>query len=93
MPAKSATPAKRVVLVDDHPLLRQGIGQLIGEAADLEVCGEAGDRAEALEVIDRSHPDLAVVDLSLKNERGLELIKDLRVRTPRSAGAGAVDAR
>jgi DNA-binding NarL/FixJ family response regulator len=81
----SLTPAlnkHRIVLVDDHPLLRQGIGQLINQTADLEVCGEASTRAEAMDVIRRTKPDLAVVDLSLKNERGLELVKDLRLQQP-----------
>ena len=82
MPAKPSLNKKRIVLVDDHPLLRQGIGQLINQAPDLEVCGEAGGRAEAMQVINQSQPDLAVVDLSLKNDRGLELIKDLRVQHP-----------
>jgi DNA-binding NarL/FixJ family response regulator len=82
VPAKPVSEKKRIVLVDDHPLLRQGIGQLINATADLEVCGEAGSRAEAMEVIQRAQPDLAVVDLSLKHERGLELVKDLRVQQP-----------
>jgi DNA-binding NarL/FixJ family response regulator len=73
---------RRVVLVDDHPLLRQGIGQLINQEPDLEVCGEVEDRAGALKVIHSKQPDLALVDLTLKNDRGLELIKDLRVQHP-----------
>jgi DNA-binding NarL/FixJ family response regulator len=73
---------RRILLVDDHPLLRKGIGQLINEQPDLMVCGEAEDRAAAVLEMERSQPDLAVVDLSLKDELGLELIKDCQVRFP-----------
>ncbi len=73
---------RRILLVDDHPLLRKGIGQLINEQPDLMVCGEAENRAAAILEMERSQPDLAVVDLSLKDELGLELIKDCQVRFP-----------
>jgi len=83
MPAATSTPArKRILLVDDHPLLRQGIGQMVNAQPDLVVCGEAEDRAGALAEAERAQPDLAVIDLSLKNERGLELLKDLKARFP-----------
>jgi DNA-binding NarL/FixJ family response regulator len=75
-------PKRRILLIDDHPLLRKGIGQLINEQEDLVVCGEAEDRAGALTAIEQTQPDLAVVDLSLKDDLGLELIKDCRVRFP-----------
>ena len=73
---------RRILLVDDHPLLRKGIGQLINEQSDLMVCGEAENRAAAILEMEHSQPDLAVVDLSLKDELGLELIKDCQVRFP-----------
>jgi DNA-binding NarL/FixJ family response regulator len=73
---------KRILLVDDHPLLREGIAQLINQQPDLLICGEAEDRPGALAVLETAHPDLAVVDLSLKNQSGLELIKDFKVRAP-----------
>lgn len=73
---------RRILLVDDHPLLRKGIGQLINEQEDLMVCGEAADRASALAAIERCQPDLAVIDLSLKEDLGLELIKDCRAQFP-----------
>jgi DNA-binding NarL/FixJ family response regulator len=73
---------RRILLVDDHPLLRKGIGQLINEQEDLMVCGEAENRAAALAEMARSQPDLAVVDLSLKDDLGLELIKDCQVQFP-----------
>lgn len=81
--AATSTPArKRILLVDDHPLLRQGIGQVVNAEPDLEVCGEAEDRAGALAVAAEKQPDLAVVDLSLQDEPGLELLKDFKTRFP-----------
>jgi DNA-binding NarL/FixJ family response regulator len=82
MAATSAPIRKRILLVDDHPLLRQGIGQIVNAEPDLVVCAEAEDRAGALAEAERARPDLAVVDLSLKNERGLELLKDFKVQFP-----------
>lgn len=73
---------RRILLVDDHPLLRKGIAQLINEQADLMVCGEAENRFGAIAEIERTRPDLAVVDLSLKDDLGLELIKDCQARFP-----------
>jgi DNA-binding NarL/FixJ family response regulator len=71
---------KRVYLVDDHPMVRERLAHLIDQQADLQICGEAGDVAEALEGIERLRPDIAIVDLSLKNSSGLDLIKDLKAR-------------
>lgn len=71
---------KRVFLVDDHPLVRERLAQLIDQQPDLKVCGEAGDVPEALDALERTKPDVAVVDLSLKNSNGLELIKDIKAR-------------
>lgn len=68
---------KRIVIVDDHPIVRQGFVLLINQESDLEVVGEAEGAAEALTVIGKSRPDLALVDLSLKDGDGLEIIKDL----------------
>lgn len=76
------SPKTRVVLVDDHPLVRERLAELINREADLEVAGEAEDRHQALEVIESTRPQLAIVDLSLKSSLGLELIKDLQARHP-----------
>ncbi len=73
---------KRVVIVDDHPIVRQGFKQLIDAVPDLEVVGEADDAATALSLIASELPDLALVDLSLKDRSGLELIKDMRKSYP-----------
>ena len=72
----------RVLIVDDHPLLRDGITRLINSQLDLVVCGEAEDRASALAITETAKPDVAVVDISLKDQSGLELIKDFRVQFP-----------
>jgi len=70
----------RILIVDDHPLVRTGLAQLIGDCPDLEVCGEAGDMAEALRQLDALDPDLAVIDLSLAGGSGLDLIEHIRSR-------------
>jgi DNA-binding NarL/FixJ family response regulator len=73
---------KRVLLVDDHPMMREGLAQLINHEQDLEVCGESESAAQALEAADRLKPDLVLVDISLPDRSGLELIKDLHLRHP-----------
>ena len=72
----------RILLVDDHPILRQGLANVLNQQAHLCICGEASDSAEALALAERLRPDLALVDLSLRNGDGIELLKDLRVRQP-----------
>ena len=72
----------RVVIVDDHPLVRERLIELIARESDLEVCGEAEDRHEALEIIAAKLPALAIIDLTLKSSLGIELIKDLQIRHP-----------
>lgn len=73
---------KRVLIVDDHPLVRKGISSLITESPDFEVCGGADSRGTALDLADSSKPDVAIVDLSLGSNDGLDLIKDWKVRFP-----------
>jgi DNA-binding NarL/FixJ family response regulator len=72
----------RILLVDDHPLVRERLTEIINREADLMVCGEAEDRHDALAAITAKQPDLAIIDLALKNSDGLELIKDIRPRWP-----------
>jgi DNA-binding NarL/FixJ family response regulator len=69
-----------IFLVDDHPMVREQLTEMINRDDDLFVCGEAEDARTALEGIGRVKPDLAIVDLTLRNAHGIELIKDLRVR-------------
>jgi DNA-binding NarL/FixJ family response regulator len=68
--------------VDDHPIVREGLARRIERQGDLTVCGEAESAADALMAVNDLAPDLVVVDLTLKDKSGLELIKDLRVRHP-----------
>lgn len=76
---------KRVLLVEDHPIMRSGLNQLIAEEPDLTVCGEAEDAHGALEAIEKMKPDIALVDISLKESNGIELIKDIKIRWPKLA--------
>ncbi len=69
---------QRILLVDDHPIVRHGLSQLIGREDDLEVCGEADHVTEALRAIQELKPDLVLVDISLRDSNGLELIKRVR---------------
>jgi len=81
-PALSRRRKTRIFIVDDHPMMRQGLSQLIGNEPDLELCGEAEDTATAVEQIDKLKPDLAIIDISLRSGNGIELIKDLQARRP-----------
>ncbi len=74
------TTMTRILIVDDHPLVRTGLAQLIGDCPDLEVCAEAGDMAEALRQVDATSPDLAIIDLSLAGGSGLDLIEHIKSR-------------
>jgi DNA-binding NarL/FixJ family response regulator len=69
---------KRIVIVDDHPLFRKGLEQLIHSEDGFAVCGEANNAPEAMDVIRKLNPDLAIVDLSLPGANGIELIKNIR---------------
>ena len=71
---------RRVFLVDDHPAMRQGLEELVNQEEDLTVCGEAWDVSSALEGIQKTKPDIAIVDLTLKDSSGLDLVKDLKIR-------------
>jgi DNA-binding NarL/FixJ family response regulator len=73
----------RILLVDDHPLVRLSLREVIKREPDLIVCGEAEDRDQALELIESAKPHLAIVDLTLKSSNGMDLIKDIRDRYPK----------
>jgi DNA-binding NarL/FixJ family response regulator len=75
--------AKRIVIVDDHPLFRKGLEEMIHSDGTFAVCGEAGNASEAMDVIRKLHPDLAIVDLSLPGANGIELIKNVRAEFPK----------
>ena len=86
MPPKEppTNPAKRrkILLVDDHPLMRRGQADLLNREPDLAVCGEAGTAREAMEAIAKLKPDLVLVDMALPDKDGLELIKDIQAIHP-----------
>ncbi|HXN27606.1 MAG TPA: response regulator transcription factor [Candidatus Acidoferrales bacterium] len=71
----------RVLLVDDHPIVRQGLALLIDREADLSVCGEADGAHSAFHAIETLRPDLVVLDISLNGPDGLEVLKEIRVKT------------
>ena len=75
-------PKIKILLVDDHPLVREGVANLIHQQPDLEVCGEAASEPQALQLIGVGQPDVAVVDLSLESGSGIELIKSIKVMYP-----------
>ena len=72
------TTAKRVFIVEDHPVLRETLVQMVGREENLTVCGEAGEAREAFEAIAHLKPDLVMVDISLPDKDGLELVEALR---------------
>src|SRR5580698_4818818 len=73
---------KKVFVVDDHPLVRESLAILVNRQPDLVICGEADSAGEAMASIATSEPDVAVVDISLKDSFGIELIQDLRSSHP-----------
>jgi DNA-binding NarL/FixJ family response regulator len=79
-PTKDRT---KVLIVDDHPIVREGLAQRINRQPDLVVCAEAATVPEALQAIAANQPDLAIVDLSLEGRSGLELIREVKRRYPR----------
>ncbi len=70
----------RVFIVDDHPIVREGIGQLINRQMDLMVCGDAEDANSALLAVEELKPDILILDISLSGPDGIELLKHIRTR-------------
>lgn len=79
--AKRRSPVK-ILIVDDHPSVREGLALRISLHSDLEVCGEADSEDQALELVKKAGPDLVLVDISLKSGHGIELIKRIRALDP-----------
>jgi len=73
---------RRILIVDDHPMTRRGMAQLIGQQDDLEICGEAGDAVQAMTAISGLGPELVLADVSLPDKHGLEFIKDIKALHP-----------
>src|SRR5258707_15483829 len=84
-PSNGVARKRRVFIVDDHPLVRDGLANFINQQNDLAVCGEAEDSAGAISGLKSCEPDVALIDISLKNESGLELVKTLQTRFPQVA--------
>ena len=80
--AMNGSHKSRVLLVDDHPILRRGVAELINGELALEVCGEAATLAEAYSMVTKLKPDLVIVDVSLDGNNGVELMKELSYRWP-----------
>ncbi|MGO8674300.1 MAG: response regulator [Limisphaerales bacterium] len=83
MPRTNQKDRTKVLLVDDHPLVRNAMKETLAREPDLAVCGEAEDRDGTLAAIEASRPDLAIVDLGLKNSDGIRLIQDIHDRYPK----------
>lgn len=73
---------KKVLIVDDHPLLREGLAIIINQHEGLRVCGEAGDVQGGLAAVNELHPDVVIVDISMADGNGLELVKDIHAVNP-----------
>ena len=81
MAAKTKTP-KRLLIIDDHPMMRNGLAQLIDNEGDLKVTAQADNARQATNLVEKQKFDLALCDISLPDKNGLELIKDLRALNP-----------
>lgn len=81
MMAKLLSPA-RILIVDDHSMVREGLRLRISAYADLEICGEATSEDEAMKLVEETNPQLIIVDISLKSGHGIELIKRVKARYP-----------
>lgn len=73
----------KILLVDDHPILRQGLAQMINEEKELMVCGQFEEASKALDAVIALKPDAAIVDISLKGSSGIELLKNIKVQYPK----------
>jgi DNA-binding NarL/FixJ family response regulator len=73
---------KRLLILDDHPMMREGLSQLINHSPGLTVCGEAGSGREALDLIGKLRPDLVLADISLPDTNGLDMVKNIRAMFP-----------
>lgn len=81
-PAKPGKRKTRILIVDDHPIVREGVETILNHEPDLEVCGQAEDAFGALSAIAERKPDIAIVDISLKNSDGIDLTKTIKARYP-----------
>ncbi len=87
MSAKKQSKAKedksKILVVDDHPMIQEGLVRLVDNEQDLAICGQADDALEALKAISETKPDVVVVDISLKSSSGIELMKSIKAQYPK----------
>jgi DNA-binding NarL/FixJ family response regulator len=81
-PAEHATDKRKVLIVDDHPITRQGLRMLVDLQPDFIVCGEADNAAYAMDLAAKLKPDVAIVDITLRTANGIELTKNLKAHSP-----------
>lgn len=79
---ETGTAKSQILVVDDHPIVRHGLAELIRRQPDLELCGEAPDASGALRQVETTRPDLAIIDISLDGDNGIELIKQVKALYP-----------
>ena len=84
-PASRAAARRKILIVDDHPLLREGLRGVINREAEMKVCGEAETASQAMSAIAKLSPDLVLVDITLPGKSGLELVKDIKALYPNLA--------
>lgn len=82
-PSDSTKTEHRVLIVDDHPLVRQGIAQYINQEKDLVVCGQASDGHEALTLVEELQPDVVITDIQMKGLGGMDLVRNMRLQFPK----------
>jgi DNA-binding NarL/FixJ family response regulator len=80
---KKGPKQRKILVVDDHPMIREGLAKLVDVEQDLMICGQAEDVPEALKAISETKPDIVVVDISLKQSSGIELMKSIKAQYPK----------
>jgi DNA-binding NarL/FixJ family response regulator len=83
MNAKAPHKKSKILIVDDHPMVRERLAQVVNEQTDMATCGEAPNAAQTIAILEKLLPDLVLLDLNLKQSSGLELIKDIRNIRPK----------
>jgi DNA-binding NarL/FixJ family response regulator len=74
---------RKILVVDDHPMIREGLVSLVADEQDLAICGEADDAPEALRAISETNPDIVILDIALKSSSGIELMKSIKAQYPK----------
>lgn len=81
-PMRTRNKPTRILIVDDHPIVRQGLRMTIEAEPDMTVCGEAAGMSQAVQIYHETHPDMVIADISLENGSGIELVKELTAHDP-----------